>query len=304
MKLIRPGNLIPLLIIFCSAAHAEDANVPKSLTSWTPLSKTAIFVGNPESWDKKIRERGWIIQEKDEWKLWYTGYDGSKDGIRRVGYATSSDGLTWKRHPKPLLESLWVEDMVVLKDPDENRYLMFAEGEKDRAHWLTSKDGIDWKAQGRLNVRLKNGMPIPDGAFGTPFVMKDNGRWLLFYERSDLGIWVAESKDLKTWLHVQDEPIMKPGPDEPDHDLIALNQIIRHDGKFFAIYHGTKSTGPLARKWSTCLATSSDLLHWQKYPKNPLLPTELNQSSGLLVPMPKGFRLYTMHPEVYVYQSE
>lgn len=55
-------------------------------------------------WDAKIRDVAWIIRDADGWHLWYTGYDGAKTGIRRLGYATSPDGLQWKRHPgNPLL---------------------------------------------------------------------------------------------------------------------------------------------------------------------------------------------------------
>ena len=132
----------------------------------------------------------------------------------------------------------------------------------------------------------------------TPTVLKEGGTWYLFYERNDLGIWLAKSPDMKVWTHVQDEPVLKPGPGEYDKDLIALNQVIKHKGRYYAYYHGCAKAGPKARLWSTAVATSTDLVHWQKYDGNPLRPVEENKSSGIVVHDGKGFRLYTMHPVV------
>ena len=53
--------------------------------------------------------------------------------------------------------------------------------------------------------------------------------------------------------------------------------------------------------WSTNVATSTDLIHWKKYPNNPLLPIEANKSSGILVHDGRQFRLYTMHDTVHLH---
>ena len=103
---------------------------------------------------------------------------------------------------------------------------------------------------------------------------------------------------MKVWTNLQDEPVMVPGPDAHDKDLIALNQILKHKGRYYAYYHGSARSGANAGKWCTCIATSPDLVHWEKYPGNPLLPWADNKSSGMAVADGKQFRLYTMHPEV------
>ena len=56
-----------------------------------------------------------------------------------------------------------------------------------------------------------------------------------------------------------------------------------------------------AKKWATGVATSTDLIHWEKYPGNPLQPVEENKSSGIVVHDGRQFRFYTMHPEVYLH---
>jgi hypothetical protein len=182
---------------------------------------------------------------------------------------------------------------------DGGRYLMFAEGENDRAQLLASPDGVAWERLGRLDVRLAGGAPIPDGPYSTPTAFRDGTRWPLFYERSDKGVWLATSDDLKVWRNVRDELVLIPGPGAYDREMIALNQVVKYGGRYYAYYHGCATTGPNARKWSVAVAASDDLINWKKYPGNPLLPIAKNRSSGILVNTGSGFRLYTMHPVAY-----
>ncbi len=288
------GAVLAFLLVDFSGAGEK---FPAELVRFTPASKNPVFMPQPGQWDAKIRERGWILKEGDLWKLWYTGYDGSKEGIRRLGYATSKDGIHWTRHPaNPLVKDLWIEDMMVVHH--RGQYWMFAEGLEDQAHLLVSKDGIRWTREGTLDVRMKNGTKISPGPYGTPTAWVENETWYLFYERKDEGVWLATSKDMKVWTHVQDEPVLKPGQGEYDRDRIALNQIVKYQGRYYAYYHGSPSTGPHAKKWSTCVATSTDLIHWEKFANNPLTPLADNRSSGIVVHDVSGFRLFTMHPEV------
>lgn len=273
---------------------------PKELVDFVPDPQAPVFTGaGPGHWDVRIRERGWILREGGLYRLWYTGFERDSSPLLKLGYATSRDGIHWTRHEKnPLYDQHWVEDMMVL--PHEGTYYMFAEGKGDQAQLLTSSDGIEWTRIGQLDVRRKNGQPIEPGPYGTPTAWVEDGTWYLFYERRDLGIWLATSKDLKVWTNVQDEPVIALGPEEYDKEQVALNQIIKYNGRYYAYYHGAGAPLPGTRKrlWCTCVATSPDLIHWTKYPKNPLFPLEENKSSGILVHDGKRFLLYTMHDQV------
>ena len=284
------------------SAHSQDAvTFPPELVKFVPLREQPVFAGGgKDAWDESIRERGWILRDGDVWKMWYTGYMRDRSKIMMLGYATSPDGITWTRHPKnPIHRDHWVEDMMVVKH--DGKYFMFAEGQGDQAQLLTSDNGIDWKRIGPLDVRKKNGAPIAAGPYGTPTAWFENGVWRLFYERSDLGIWLATSKDMKVWTNVQDEPVIGVGPGEYDKNLVAMNQIVKHKGRYYGYYHGSAKSGPNKGFWSTGVATSTDLIHWEKYPGNPLQPAAQNKSSGILVHDGAGFRLYTMHAGVYVH---
>eukprot|EP00913_Durusdinium_trenchii_P028318 g26546.t1 len=229
------------------------------------------------------------------WHLWFTGYDGTRAGQKFLGYATSTDGLNWRRHPgNPVYREHWVEDMMVVKQG--KTFYMFAEGKNDQAQLLKSQDGIRWQRVGPLDIRLTSGKPISAGPRGTPTAYYENGTWYLFYERYDKGVWLATSNDMTVWKNVSDEPVLKTGPGESDRLMIALNQIVRYKGRYYAYYHGS-GTPTKPRFWTTNIAVSDDLRHWKKYDGNPLLPTKSNKSSGIVVHDGKRFRLYTMHDE-------
>ena len=286
------------------SAFGQEANqlFPDELVKFQPIEANPLFQGRgPGFWDERIRERGWIMREGDNWFMWYTGVEGGggSDGPDlKLGYATSTDGLHWQRYQDaPIYSEKWVEDMLVVKE--SGTYYMFAEGKFDIAQLLTSTDRIHWTNQGPLDIRLSNGAPISEGPRGTPAAYFEDGTWYLFYERRDLGVWLATSTDTKIWTNASDDPVIPLGPGAYDNRQIAMNQIIKYNGIYYGYFHGSSHDQP--KLWSTNVAASKDLMHWTKYPGNPLVPLEENKSSGILVYDGKQFRLYTMHNQVHVH---
>jgi hypothetical protein len=278
------------------------AAFPPELVSFGPASAAPLLAGTGgDTWDRRIRERGWLMHESDGWHLWYTGYSDARSDSKFLGYATSPDGLVWTRWPgNPLTTEGWVEDMSVVKDGDT--YYMFAEGRGDIAHLLTSTDRVTWREQGDLDIRRVDGRPIAPGPRGTPTVWIEGDTWWLFYEREDLAVFAATSKDLKVWTNVTDEPVLARGLDTYDRYAVAVDQIIRHQGRYYAYYHASALKD--WAEWSTCLAVSDDLVHWKKYPANPVIPVNPampGASSGMIVHDGEQLRLYTTHPDVRVY---
>ena len=56
-----------------SKSNLNAANeFPKQLVSFVPYSSNPIFTGTGEdTWDKQIRERGYVIREDNKYHLWY-----------------------------------------------------------------------------------------------------------------------------------------------------------------------------------------------------------------------------------------
>lgn len=299
-RITAPTILFFLIVTQSSSAEdaANDSDFPPALTHWKAHPENPVFVGGGRgAWDERIRERGYILREGDQWHFWYTGYNLAQNDLRRLGYATSQDGVHWKRvSTTPLLENDWVEDMHVLKH--DGKFIMVAEGRGDIAHSLISDDGIHWTDYRKLDVRQTNGRPIEAGPYGTPTLFFNNGLWYLFYERGDRGVWLATSKDRKVWTNVQEDPVIKLGPGAYDRYAIALNQVIKINNQYYAVYHA--NADPQWRgDWRMCLAVSDDLVHWKKFPGNPILEGDF--SSGQLVPDGNGFRLYTPHPQLRLF---
>ena len=292
------GFILGVLAINAPGVLAQNT-FPSELVNFKEYPGNPIFTGtNLDTWDKQIRERGFILKEGPNYHLWFTGYSPDSP-TKFLGYATSKDGIHFERFTKETIHpGQWVEDMCVVKSG--KTYYMFAEGEGDIAHMLVSTDRVHWQEKGNLDIRNVDGTPIRKGAYGTPTVLKAKGIWHLFYERDDLGIWLATSKDLKRWTNVQDEPVIKMGPDTYDLFAVAMNQVIRYKGLYYGYYHASAFKD--WHEWSTNIAVSSDLIHWKKYEKNPIIGN--NQSSGMVLKDGKGFRLYTMHRKVNLYFSE
>ncbi len=300
--------LLPFLLTACgnrkpaSNNSAGGETFPPEMVSFTPYEHNPVFSGTGEdTWDRNIRERGYILFEDNLFKMWYTGYKGEETDPKYPGYATSTDGIHWEKYSdKPVFDKKWTEDMFVMKY--KGTYYMYAEGKNDVAHLLTSPDGINWEEQGDLRMHTHNGDSIP-GPYGTPTVWVEDGRWYLFYERNDNGIWLAESSDHISWTNIQDDPVIKKGPEEYDAGALAANQVIKYKDRYYLYYHG--STNPDWAKpdanalWTSNVAASDDLIHWTKYPGNPVVPGD--HSSPILVYDGKQYLLYTMHDKVWLY---
>jgi hypothetical protein len=298
--LVKQKGKINSIVERVPASIAEE--FPAEIVKFKAYEGNPLFkgTGDPKTWDEKIRERGYILREGSKYYMWYTGYTkATGDSMKYLGLATSYDGIKWTRYAKnPIHSTLWVEDMCVLKEG--KTYYMFAESKDDIAHLLTSTDRIHWKDQGAIDIRLKNGSPLSKGPYGTPAVWKEKGIWYLFYERNDAAVWLATSKDLKTWTNVQDEPVLNAGPEKYDAFAVAFNKIIQHKGLYYAYYHASAFKD--WREWTMNVAVSKDLIHWKKYEGNPIVGND--SSSGFPVFDGKQWRFYTMHPDVRVYFPE
>jgi hypothetical protein len=317
-RMKKKGGLIPVQIhfsilllaffLFHSVIHAQESaaqKIPDFLTGWHALAgKNPVFQGSGgEEWDARIRERGWVVRVGDQWRLYYTGYNATKNAttdLRRLGLAVSTDGITWQRSGNgPLISDQWVEDASIVIH--QGLWILVAEGRDDISHSFISKDGLKWEREGPLDIRQKSGEPIADGPRGTPFILFENGEWWLFYERGDQGVWLAKSPDRKIWKNLSDDPVIGLGPGNYDKGGIALNQVLKIDGVYYAVLHGNE-TRPFNAYWTTTLAWSKDLVRWEKLKSNPLLGN--NSSSGQIIPLGDGrWRLYTMHPEVRVFEA-
>jgi beta-fructofuranosidase len=123
-----------------------------------------------------------------------------------------------------------------------------------------------------------------DGYFGDPIPFFWNGEYHMFYLKAPLepqrhgadftSYAHLSSRDL---LHWREHPIaISPTPGGPDALSCWTGSIIEKDGTFYLFYTGH---GRDVYEWpqTICLATSTDLDHWTKWPANPLLTPDPQQ---------------------------
>ena len=82
MKRTRTLLLVSASLAFLAAPRSDaaaDEQFPAELVDFEPYQGNPVFAGaGKDTWDRTIRERGYIIREGDTYHLWYTGYNHNR----------------------------------------------------------------------------------------------------------------------------------------------------------------------------------------------------------------------------------
>ena len=166
---------------------------------------------------------------------------GGQEGeyINSLGYAVSVDGIHFNRLEHPILtndvpqEARGPEDPRIVKIGD-TFYMMYTgyggpfDGDY-RICLATSNNLIHWTRHGvMLNEPNKDASLFPE---------KIGGRYAMFHRRPP-DIWIAYSKDLKTWV---DHTLVMPALVESvweNHKIGISGPPIKTNTGWFLIYHG------------------------------------------------------------------
>ena len=119
-------------------------------SAWTKYEGNPVLdVGPPGSWDDDQVRPASVILDGETYKMWYSGFGGSSG----IGYAYSTNGVDWTKHPDPVLGRLsypggWdkfpADPSVVF---DGFLYHMWYAG-RTTGNWKIgyafSTDGINW----------------------------------------------------------------------------------------------------------------------------------------------------------------
>ncbi|MEK7397193.1 MAG: family 43 glycosylhydrolase [Candidatus Poribacteria bacterium] len=178
---------------------------------WTRVSSKPVL--SPESdWEKVAVMCPHVIwDEKAQlFRLWYSG--GEQYEPDAIGYATSPDGIHWTKLAEPIFrydpESIWEQHKVTACQVVQYNgwHYMFYIGFRDVHHAqigiVRSQDGIGgWERHPDNPIIQPNENQWDHDACYKPFVIFDNGRWLLWYNgrRSNLeqiGLATYEGEDL------------------------------------------------------------------------------------------------------------
>jgi predicted GH43/DUF377 family glycosyl hydrolase len=238
----------------------RDGDNYRMWVSWRPKSSIAIVESKdgfhwsepPQIVLGPRRETGWeddinrpaVIKRDDGYHMWYVGQarDHSK-----IGYATSPDGIVWKRiSDNPVLspDQAWEKVAVMCPDViwDANARLFrlwYSGGEQyepDAIGYATSPDGVTWtKHAGNPVFKSDPGAEWEKYKVTACQVVEDQGWYLMYYigfrDIDHAQIGVARSRDgISNWRRNPANPIVHPDPGSWDHDACY---------KPYAIFDGT-----------------------------------------------------------------
>lgn len=121
--------------------------------SWTKYGTNPVMQpGPPGAWDDLQVLPGTVIFDGSIYKMWYAG--NRQLPLYRIGYATSPDGITWQKHPNPVLTPgnpgewddffVYTPEVVFHEGTYHMWYLGRSQTTPGRIGYATSQDGINW----------------------------------------------------------------------------------------------------------------------------------------------------------------
>ncbi len=108
-----------------------------------------------------------------------------------------------------------------------------------------------------------------------PEVVWLDGRFHLFYvlksDESSYQIFSSITEDLKSFQDVSKGPILKAGlPGCWDGFEVTTPRVFKRGKMYYLLYAGSRSSHRKDMPEAFGLARSKDLIHWEKYPQNPV----------------------------------
>jgi hypothetical protein len=213
---------------------------------------TPVIVLPPDKatgWENDVN-RPTVIKQGAVYRMWYTG---QANGHSAIGYATSSDGLVWKRlSDQPVLsaDQSWEKVAVmcpnVIWDRQTKQYKMWYSGgeqyEPDAIGYATSPDGMIWTKRAE-NPVFKSDPKIEweQDKVTACQIVPDGGWYLMFYvgfrDVDHAQIGVARSADgITHWQRLPVNPILRPGNNQWDADACYKPCAI-FDGKTWLLWY-------------------------------------------------------------------
>jgi len=230
--------------------HAVALVESKDGIHWSQPPQVVLGPRKESGWEDEIN-RPYVLKKDGGYHMWYTGQakPGARDGHSWIGYATSPDGLTWKRmSDKPVLsfDQPWEKNIAVmcpsvLWDPDSKLFRMWYSGgeqnEPNAIGYATSPDGVAWTKLAANPIFGPDANHAWEKHKVAGVQVLRHGDWyVMFYigyrDEDHAQICLARSRDgLANWQRFAGNPIVRPGNNKWDHDACY---------KPFAIFDGAQ----------------------------------------------------------------
>ena len=227
-----------------------------------------------------------VLKDGDIYKMWFTSsFTDHNDGDFTIGYAASSNGISWSNINYRQLTSSQNWDNIGLTHPNiikiNNTYYLYYAARKNPYEWTigfaTSTDGLNWYPYSGNPVIQNRTNWWERGHNIGPYVLFDstNNKYQMWYNTTNLGsitsIAYAESNDGITWIKpVEKNPVLlNEIPDTFDFRGVSRPSLMKIGNTYLLWYAGTS---PL-NTWNIGLAYFGDTPVAQPTPSGSLFPT-------------------------------
>ncbi|MFA5868063.1 MAG: DUF2341 domain-containing protein [Actinomycetota bacterium] len=256
----------------------ERQNVTTGAIEYVQMGGNTIPLprGRPGTFDYVNAGLPTVIKDGTTYKMWYSGHDGAN---WRIGYAESTDGVTWTKNPNPVLDlggfGSWDDNAVyyptVVKDGAT--YKMWYSGDdhaNSRTGYATSTDGINWtKYAGNPVMNLGAPADFDSAHLLGPCVLQEGPTdYKMWYSGSNGVNWrigYATSTDGITWTKNAGNPVVPLGIGwESTHT--SAPSVIKDGTTYKMWYNGFNGTN-----WRIGYAESTNATAWTKSGSNPVV---------------------------------
>lgn len=267
--------LLPLAFTAGCSGHEQSSGSDLRSFVWKRHPGNPVFPATPGTWREAQTANPDLLLKGD---TYYMYFRGQRDGHDRIGVATIAkkdfDGVTWNIHPEPIIDvggpGSWDENHAldpasILHDGKVFLYYTGSSPREDRTICLAvSEDGIHF-------TKYEQNPVIVGGA---PEVAYHDGTFYLYYWRTVPGkrgfqIHYATSKDGYRYTEPVNSVALPVGPEGSwESFTVETPRIFREGELFYMVY--CASDRHKDYPYNAGLATSRDLVHWVKYPGNPI----------------------------------
>jgi len=237
-RVIREGSVYRMWYTAGDTARIGHATSRDGVT-WTRDRSNPVLDITRGSWESNVH-RGYVIFAGSKYHMWYTGDDWS---TFHIDYASSVDGIVWKKLGRPVLSpgppTSWDKDRVGLVSvvgPDTlGGFKMWYEVASTQYFgYATATDETTW---------TKNSNPVfwDNDIVYYPRVIFDGRLYEMWYSVSPPpknALGYATSLDGINWTKSLESPVLHPGPDGTwDDAAIGPTGDVIFDGTLYNMWY-------------------------------------------------------------------
>lgn len=226
--------------------------------AWTKYASNPVLSAG-SGWESGHVSAPAVLYEGGNWYMWYAGYDGTRF---RIGYATSSDGISWTKYGgNPVMTvgagGAWDSGFIgptAVWHEGSTYYMVYNGGTTlaDQSTWklglATSTDRVTWtKSSGNPFLSGETGL-WDDGVLDMRGVLRIGSLYYAFYQgntpdEQNSAHGLVTSPDLVTWTRDSSNPMQRGAAGDWDGAWTEAPALVRVGEAWHIYYMGYVGSG-------------------------------------------------------------